>query len=63
MIPQNLEDLKKELGVQSLPGSPEALQTLLKWTQELAKEKGPNYLRENRHLLLAQWEFILNDLI
>jgi hypothetical protein len=63
VIPQNLEDLKKELGVQSLLGSPGALQMLLKWSQELAREKGPNYLRENRHLLLAQWEHIWNDLI
>jgi hypothetical protein len=55
VIPQNIEELRKILGVESLEGN---LETLLKWSQELEKEHGEGFLEKNRELLLAQWEII-----
>ena len=55
MIPKDIEDLKKILGVSSLPGN---LDVLLEWSQELEKEHGDGYLEKNKKLLLDQWEYI-----
>lgn len=55
VIPQNLQDLEKELGQLPQQGN---LDTLLKWSQELEQKEGEGYLRDNRQLLLDQWEYI-----
>ena len=56
MTPKNLEELKEMLGVKSLEGSAAALQNLLRWPQNLVQKHGENYIRDNRQLLLDQWD-------
>jgi len=58
-----LDELRKIFEVDTLPGTEDELQTLLKWSEELAQERGVDYLSQNKGLLLDQWEHILNDLM
>jgi hypothetical protein len=58
-----LDELKKIFEVDSIQGDEHDLKTLLRWSEELAQERGVEYLRQNKGLLLDQWEHILNDLM
>lgn len=52
---------RKYLG-QRLPGDPEERQKLLGFLREIVSEKGPDYVYENREILLESAKDILIDL-
>jgi len=55
----NLEKTMELLGSTDIQGSPAQLKELVQWTRELVKERGESWVKENRKLLLSQWEHIL----
>jgi hypothetical protein len=48
------------LGSTDIPGTPEELDQLVRWTKNLAEDRGENYVKENRRRLLNQWDYILD---
>jgi hypothetical protein len=60
---KNLEDLQTLLQVESLSGNEREKELLLELCRELEVKHGPEYLRENRQLLLAEWDYILVNLL
>ena len=58
-----LEELKKIFEVESIQGDEHDLKLLLELSEELAQERGVEYLRQNKGLLLDQWHHILHDLM
>jgi len=52
---QRLDYVLSLLGCTSPPDEPEKL---VEYTEKIVAEKGEEYVRQNRQLLLAQWEYI-----
>ena len=51
----SVEDVKRLLGVRFIPGSPEEIEVLRAWTQDLVQAKGEGYLRKYRRKLCREW--------
>jgi hypothetical protein len=60
---KTLEDLQTLLQVESLSGNEKEKELLLELCRELEVKQCPEYLRENRQLLLAEWDYILVNLL
>jgi hypothetical protein len=58
-----LEELKKIFGVNTLAGTEDEVKTLLRWSEELAQERGVEYLKQNSQMLLNQWDHIRSNLL
>lgn len=58
-MPMRFADVVKLLG-NKLPGDEKELEYLARLTADLVEEKGEAWVRENRVLLLAQWQKILD---
>lgn|GEM_PF-2822148 len=56
-----LNKMKELLQVNSLPGNPETIKELLGWAEEIIQKKGEKYITNNRHRLLQEWEFIVQN--
>jgi hypothetical protein len=54
-----LDNVRELLGTSNIPGSPEELEVLVKWTHRLAKQKGTNYVRRYRRRLYKDWKHVL----
>ncbi len=54
-----LEDVQKLLGSDFLEGDKEQLTELVSLTSALVDERGENWVKVHRHLLLMQWEEML----
>ena len=52
-------DVEKLLG-NNLPGNEYELEYLVRLTDDMVKEKGEDWVKENREMLIAQWKKILN---
>lgn len=55
------EDVLRALHVESLPGTPEQHAELVQWSQELVDRNGPDFLEKNRHRLVWEWEWVVEN--
>jgi hypothetical protein len=55
----NLEDVQKLLETGKLNGDERQLNELVKLTEALVASKGEDWVRVHKHLLIAQWDRIL----
>ena len=51
----SVEDMKRLLGVRFISGSPEEIEVLRAWTQNLVQEEGEVYVRKYRRKLCRDW--------
>ncbi len=56
MTRMSLEDVKKLLELQTIPGKPWQLERLCKWIEKLVEKNGEMEVRKNRRNILRQWE-------
>ena len=61
MPPITAEDLYTLLDTRHIPGTPDQLAKLATRIGELVEINGPQWVRQHRQLLLAQWQFILDQ--
>jgi hypothetical protein len=54
----SLEQVYELLGVNIMPGTKADLQELVGYTQDVVNRNGEEYVRQNRALLLSQWDWI-----
>ena len=59
----NSEKLYDLLGTRDIPGKPEELEILSTRIKELLEMNGEEWVRDNRHKLLSEWEYALRYLI
>jgi hypothetical protein len=52
----SLDEVKKLLELQTIPGQPWELERFRKWIEKLVERSGKMEVRENRRNLLRQWE-------
>jgi hypothetical protein len=55
------EKAKELLGVTDLPGDSQEIKRLLRATDELIKEHGEQWIRDNRTRLVSEWEWIVGS--
>jgi hypothetical protein len=56
-----LEKAKELLGVTDLPGTPQEIKRMLRATDELIKDHGEQWIRDNRSRLVWEWEWIVGS--
>jgi hypothetical protein len=61
-MPITLEKLNELMGVEELPGTPEQIQEMLRSTEWLIGDHGEQWITQNRHRLLYDWEFIIQNM-
>lgn len=54
-----IDEVRELLGAKKLPGSPEELNVLVEWTQDILEDKGRDYLRKHRKTLYGRWIYML----
>ena len=59
----SLEKVFDLLGKDDIPGSDKELEKLCIRIRELVEANGEDWVKENRHLLLAEWEYIVQHRI
>ena len=52
-------EVQELFGTTNIPGSPQELEVLRHWTEELVSRKGEKYVRKYRKRLYRVWLFIL----
>lgn len=61
-MPLTPEKAKELMKVQELPGTPEQIQEMLEVTEELINDHGEEWITKNRHRLLYEWEFCVQNM-
>ena len=59
----SLEKVFDLLGKDDIPGSAKELEKLCIRIRELVEANGEDWVKENRHLLLTEWEYIVQHRI
>ena len=54
-----LEKVKELLGVTDIPGTPEDLKDIVRYTENLVENYGEDWIRQNSHRLLKEWDYVL----
>jgi hypothetical protein len=52
----SLEDVTHLLGQQTITGTAGQLERLRRWIERMVDTRGSEFVRENRHNLLRQWD-------
>jgi len=61
-MPVTLEKAKELLQVKELPGTPQQIQKMLKFTEELMNRNGEEWITKNRRRLIEEWEFVIQNI-
>ena len=63
MTELSLDKVYNLLGTQDIPGSEKELQKLCIRIRELVELNGEDWVKDNRHKLLFEWEYIVRQKI